>query len=252
MDFPGTVKATLVAREDITTHLAHFTFKLDEPFPFEPGQYAMIVVENEGRPLQRAYSIYSSPSNDLVEFLIELVPHGQLTPKLWQLQVNDTVNIREKAMGRFKLDTESGKLHHCFVATVTGTAPFRSMILKHKEDLENGVPTAAYKFALLVGVSDPNEVNSFHDELQQLASQVDWLYYVPTCSRAWDAPQWQGEKGRVDEILRKYTDQWGFTPDNTVVYSCGNPTMIENVRGIMKRVLYTDEQVKDEKYYSAK
>lgn len=252
MDFPGTVQATLVARKDITANLAHFTFKLQQPFPFEPGQYAMIVLEHEGRPLQRAYSIYSSPSNEFLEFLIELVPHGQLTPKIWQIQINDMVNIREKAMGRFKLDAELGKNNHCFVATVTGTAPFHSMILKYKEDLEKGIITAKQKFALLVGVSDVNELNSFHQELQELSQQVDWLYYIPTVSRAWDAPEWQGEKGRVDEILRKYTDQWGFTANDTVVYACGNPTMIENVRGIMKRVLYSDEQVKEEKYYSAK
>lgn len=252
MEFPGTIKAILAKREDITSHLAHFSFKLDQPFPFEPGQYAMIVVDNEGRPLQRAYSIYSSPDTEFLEFLIELVDHGQMTPKLWKLQVNDVVNIRERAAGRFSLDKESGKTNHLFVATVTGTAPFHSMIMNYKSDLEKGIATEKYKFALLVGVSDPTEVNSFDAELKALASEVDWLTYVPTVSRPWDAPAWSGEIGRVDEILRKYADQLGFTAENTIAYACGNPTMISNVQGITKRMKFAEGQCKEEKYYSVK
>jgi ferredoxin--NADP+ reductase len=81
---------------------------------------------------------------------------------------------------------------------------------------------------------------------------VDWLTYIPTVSRPWDAPDWKGEIGRVDEIVRKYADQLGFTAENTVAYACGNPTMITNVQGITKRMRFSEEQFKEEKYYSVK
>ena len=68
-----------------------------------------------------------------------------------------------------------------------------------------------------------------------MAAEVPWLTYVPTASRPWEDKSWTGETGRVDDVIRKYADAWNLMPDNTTVYLCGHPDMIENTRGIVRR-----------------
>src|SRR4029453_7926408 len=57
---------------------------------------------------------------------LELVPHGELTPKLWTLRVGDAVSLRRRPKGVFTLEEKFPV--HLLVATVTGIAPFVSML----------------------------------------------------------------------------------------------------------------------------
>jgi len=45
----------------------------------------------------------SSPYEDALEFFLELVPHGELTPHLYNLKQGDTLLCRKIAKGRFTL-----------------------------------------------------------------------------------------------------------------------------------------------------
>ena len=73
--------------------------------------------------------------------------------------------------------------------------------------------------------------------------------YVATVSRPWDNPNWKGETGRVDDLLRKYTDGWGLRPDTTTAYLCGHPKMIENCRGILERAGWKKDAILEEAYF---
>ena len=57
--------------------------------------------------------------------------------------------------------------------------------------------------------------------------------FPPSAARG--KTRWTGETGRVDDLVRKYADMWDLTPEDTKVYLCGHPGMIENVRGIVRR-----------------
>src|SRR5260370_22527375 len=113
-------------RKDLSEDL--WLIKVDPggPFSFKAGQYATLGVEYEGKRIERAYSIVSSPYEEALEFFVELVPHGELTPKLYRLQKGDTMLCRKIAKGRFTLDLRSGRTQHLLLATVTGIAPFVS------------------------------------------------------------------------------------------------------------------------------
>jgi len=78
---------------------------------------------------------------------------------------------------------------------------------------------------------------------------VPWLKSVPTVSRPWEDEKWQGETGRVEDILRKYADMWGTTRENCVAYLCGHPEMIEHCKEILKRCGYPKEALKEEIYW---
>ena len=89
----------------------------------------------------------------------------------------------------------------------------------------------------------------YSDELEEVAAGAPWLKYVPTVSRPWENTEWNGEKGRVDDLIRKYADLWGLHPEDTTAYLCGHPSMIENGRGILLRGAWTKNAIQDEVYF---
>jgi len=107
-----------------------------------------------------------------------------------------------------------------------------------------------YRIALLHAASLPEEFG-YLEELSELARQVDWFHYIPTVSRPWQAPGWEGERGRAEDVARKYLDQLGFRPENTVVYLCGNPNMIVNLEGVLLRAGFPPEAIRREMYWPA-
>ncbi|MBI3667990.1 MAG: ferredoxin--NADP reductase, partial [Acidobacteria bacterium] len=78
-----------------------------------------------------------------------------------------------------------------------------------------------------------------------------WLQYIPTISRSWLNPDWKGELGRCEDVARKHLDAMGFTAADTTVYACGNPDMIQNVKGVLRRTGFPKEAVKEEVYWVA-
>ena len=120
-----------------------------------------------------------------LEFFFELVPQGELTPKLYKLQVGDELLMRKIPKGRFTLDTKSGRTNHLLVATVTGVAPFVSYVRSLYKDWKEGKFAGDHKLFLLEGASRSWELG-YCEELQKFALEVPWLKYVPTISRPWD------------------------------------------------------------------
>jgi ferredoxin--NADP+ reductase len=218
-------------------------------FKFSPGQYATLGVERgDGKKTERAYSIVSSPYESELEFFFELVPEGALTPKLYQLQVGDTCSMRKVAKGKFTLDMQSGHKNHLLIATVTGAAPYISYVRTMYKDWKEGKLTGDHKLFILFGASKSFEFG-YEQELAKFAAEVPWLKFVPTVSRPWDDPAWKGEVGRVDELIRKYTDMWGLAGDNATAYLCGHPDMIEHGKGILKRRGFVKEGMREEVYW---
>jgi len=89
----------------------------------------------------------------------------------------------------------------------------------------------------------------YHEEVLKIASECAWLTYVPSISGPWEDEKWTGEVGRVDDLIRKYTDLWGLSGETTVAYLCGHPDMIEHGKGILKRRGFPKEALKEEVYW---
>ena len=121
-------RAPIVERRDIAEDLWSIRVAPGAEFTYKPGQYATLGVITPRKHIERAYSIASAPHDNLLEFFLELVPQGELTPFLHQLKKGDTLTCRKVAKGRFTLDTASGRTNHLLLATVTGIAPFVSYI----------------------------------------------------------------------------------------------------------------------------
>jgi len=217
---------------------------------YRAGQYATLGIERNGVRTERAYSMVSSPYDEALEFFVELVPNGGLTPSLFELVPGDALLCRKIAKGRFMLDLHSGRTNHLLISTVTGIAPFVSYMRTIYHDWKSGgspMP-GEHKFFCLQGASHAFEFG-YREELERYASEAPWFQYIATVSRPWDNTQWTGETGRVDDLVRKYTDIWGLGPDTTTGYLCGHPSMCENGQGILARAGWQKGSMFEEVYF---
>src|SRR6266404_4806828 len=239
-------RARIIERKDFSSDLWRIRVDPGGEFHYAPGQYARLGVHSPSKHVERPYSIVSSPYEDFLEFFIELVPQGELTPLLYELQVGDTFTCRRVAKGRFTLDTKSGRTNHLLLCTVTGIAPFVSYVRSLHRDSKNR--RIEHNLFLIEAASHSWEFG-YREEMEQLAAEVPWFTYIPTVSRLWDEKDWHGESGRTDDLIREYVDRWKLTPADTTIYLCGHPTMIENGKGILKRRGWQKDAMKEEVYF---
>ncbi len=238
--------AELVARTDVSASLVVLRFSLAERLSFAAGQFATIGIGTGPDVIERPYSIVSSPHERLLELFVELVPGGTFTPKLWELKLGSTIQVRRRVVGQLTLD--AGAKRHLMLATVTGVAPFVSILRTQKLDREQGGKPAD-QFLVIHGASHSLDFGPYLAELEEL-SRAGWLTYIPTISRPWAEPNWKGETGRVEDVLRKHADQLGFDHRNSVAYACGHPQMTADVRDILSRARFLKNQIKEEEYFS--
>lgn len=80
---------------------AYFSFitTRDTGFRFENGQFVMIGLETETRPLLRAYSIASANWEEQLEFLSIKVKNGLLTSRLQHIKPGDKILVGKKPTG---------------------------------------------------------------------------------------------------------------------------------------------------------
>jgi len=243
-------RARITHRHDLAEDLWVIRIDPGGPFSFAAGQYATLGVDTPAKRVERAYSIVSAPYEKEIEIFIELVPQGELTPLLYKLQVGDSMTMRKVSKGRFTLDVKSGRTNHLLLSTVTGIAPFVSYVRSLHNDWKDGRFKSEHHLYMINGASRSWEFG-YREEMEKFAREVPWLTYVSTISRPWEDTKWQGETGRVEDLIRKYTDQWGLNGHNTSTYLCGHPQMIENGKGILLRGGYPKEGMKEEVYWIA-
>ena len=241
---PGalTYNATLVDRHDLSSTLAIFTVRPDNPLdgapPFVPGQYLTLGLNNEELPhlgsVRRPMSIASCPAEPAtVEFFIRLITNTKsenpLTPLLFKMNVGDRIFLRARPAGKFTItDTvgEEDPRHRVLVAAGTGLAPFMSMV---RQDRLRGTDSTLARSAVLHGASYPSDLG-YREELVGLC-EANRLRYLTTVSRPKEAPEWNGDSGRVEDYFLpdriEETDErlglgrGGLTPERAAVFVCG-------------------------------
>lgn len=216
--------------------------------PFKPGQYSLLglpasalrsaTATPEPSPpaadafIRRAYSIASaSVEREYLEFYISQVRSGSLTSRLFTLNVGDRVFLSPKATGLFTLDNVDLEQNLVFIGTGTGLAPYISMIRSH---VDAGEPR---KFFVLHGARNSWDLG-YRTELFYLQRFAPNFSYLPTI----DGPEdevvpWTGHVGFAQDLWKEgvITQAWGFapTPENSHIFLCGNPLMIEAMKELL-------------------
>ena len=82
-------RETVLSVKHWTDSLFSFTATRDPGFRFQNGQFAMIGLEVDGRPLVRAYSMASANHEEALEFFSIKVSDGPLTSRLQKIREGD-------------------------------------------------------------------------------------------------------------------------------------------------------------------
>lgn len=213
--------ATIVARADFGPTMARFSIVPDEGVPaFAPGQYFAIGLELDGRLVQRPYSAAGAAGDATLEFLVRLVPGGELTPALWGAGPGRRVRVGPPK-GLFRL-AEGHPGPTLLLGTGTGIAPLVAMA----RTLRGGArPTV-----LVHGVARADEL-AYREELASWAVAAAGRAYVPAISRPGDRSNagWRGRTGRLDAIVPAVLSELDLQPADAVAYLCGSPAMIEGL-----------------------
>jgi len=188
-------------------------------FTFLPGQHVKLGLQNGPK---NPYTIASAPGDPYLEFCIERVAGGRLTPRLFALSAGARLDVGGKASGEFVLAPQTDL--HIMLATVTGISPFRSM-LRHAAS-QRAWPG---RFVVLHGASFADEL-VYAQELQSMALQFPQnLRYMPSVSRPADARNsgFAGVAGRVADLAPVLVRELqARRPGRIQVYACGNPEMV--------------------------
>lgn len=106
-----------------------FSFSVERPasFRFRSGEFVMIGLPGEAKPVMRAYSIASPAWSDELEFLSIKVEGGPLTDSLQKLEVGHRIYMGKKPVGTLVLDALTPGKRLFMLGTGTGLAPFLSV-----------------------------------------------------------------------------------------------------------------------------
>lgn len=207
-------------------------FEPNKKFVYKPGQFLSVFVPNPDgskKMLRRAYS-FSSPHdmavNEGYELCVRLVPNGIGTTFLSKLSVGDVFEATAPYGDFVYQGSEEGR-SACFIATGTGIAPFRAMILS--EDFQENPPEQT---TVLFGLSSEKEI-FYRGELEQAGVEV--IHAVPHAS-----DDWPGFQGRVTDYLKQLPTTWAW--HSTDFYICGNPAMVVDTDKILQGGHGVDEK----------
>lgn len=211
-----------------------FTTTRDRGLRFENGQFLMVGLPIEGRPLLRAYSIASSNYEDHLDFLSIKVPDGPLTSKLQHVAPGDIVLVSRKPTGTLVLhDLKPGKRLY-LLSTGTGAAPFLSLI---------GDPEIYERFEVVVlvhGVRWARETGVVRASLERLESHEllgpkvrARLRYFPTVTR-----EPYVHRGRLTALIEsgRLTRALALPPLDPAtdrVMVCGSPAMLSDTSKLL-------------------
>jgi ferredoxin--NADP+ reductase len=216
-----------------TDTLFSFTTTRDAGFRFKNGQFTMIGLEIEGRPLLRAYSVASTNYDENLEFFSIKVPDGPLTSRLQNLRVGDPIIVGKKATGTLVLDNLKDGNRLFLLGTGTGLAPFLSLI-RDPETYER------YEQVILVHGCRKIEELAYGERItEQLPNDEflgemirDQLIYYPTVTR-----EPFRNRGRITDLLTSgqlYADA-GLAPfaagDRFML--CGSPHMLADLKTML-------------------
>ncbi len=210
--------------------LFYFRTTREPSLRFANGQFVMIGLEVEGRPLMRAYSIASANYEEHLEFFSIKVEDGPLTSRLQHLQQGDKLLVSRKPTGTLVLrDLRPGRRLFLF-ATGTGLAPFMSLI--HDPETYERFE----KVILIHGVRWTSEL-AYHDYIEQdlkaheyLGEDIrDKLIYYPTVTR--EAFRNAGRQTDLIVSGKLFADigEPPLDPASDRGMICGSPAMLKEI-----------------------
>ncbi|MGO4504996.1 MULTISPECIES: ferredoxin--NADP reductase [unclassified Dyella] len=213
-----------------------FSFRTtrDPGFRFDSGQFVMIGLEVDGRPLMRAYSIASANYEEHLEFFSIKVANGPLTSRLQHLKPGDPLIVSRKPTGTLVLNDLKPGRHLYLLGTGTGLAPFMSLV-RDPETYDR-----YEKIVIAHGVRNVNDL-AYKDYLETELPQHEYLgelvreklIYYPTVTRETFRNQGRITDNIVDGAMSSAIGLPPLDPATDRVMLCGSPSMLDDTCALL-------------------
>ena len=252
---------TVLSKTTWTPNLFSFTVSRPDSFKFTAGQFVRLGVnpsqlkyykqqraagnavaneeQNEklNEDIFRAYSIVSSPFDEVLEFFSIVIPDGAFTSQLQHLEVGDELLLNTMPFGFLTLARYQKPLPKdlWLLATGTGLAPFLSMLqdLQTWEDYEHII--LAYSARSIEELAYVEKIESLQEDFGSLVDNPAKLIFIPIVTRE---PVEGALTERLPKLLLDGTLQEragiALDIDSTHVMLCGNPDMVEDTKEALK------------------
>jgi NAD(P)H-flavin reductase len=256
---PQEYTGIITKKLQLTKTVFHFFIQHENPtiYTFQPGQYGTFIIDEKTR---RQYTFASAADPKIFELVIDVSPMGSGSKYFLEKNVGDRVEYLAP-LGNFTLSQNS--LKKIFVATGTGIAPFRSMLLNemeitnHKSQIPKNIQnsniqnekqtTTNYEsrtmnLSLYWGLRFEDDVY-WDNEFKAIAGQYTGFQYFLSLSKP--SENWHGLVGHItDHVLEKEK-----YPQNCEFYLCGNSAMITEMEKRLTDIKVPKEQIRIDLFY---
>ena len=241
---------TVLSKTTWTPNLFSFTVTRPDSFKFTAGQFVRLGVnpshlqhyKDNQQPavdedIFRAYSIVSSPFDEVLEFFSIVIPDGAFTSQLQHLQVGDELLLNTMPFGFLTLARYQKPMPKdlWLLATGTGLAPFLSMLqdLQTWQDYEHIV--LAYSARTVEELAYVDKIQQLEADFGALVDNPAKLIFIPIVTRE----PMQGAlterlpKLLLDDSLQERAGVFLDT-ESAHIMLCGNPDMVEDTKETLK------------------
>jgi ferredoxin--NADP+ reductase len=206
----------------------------DPGLRFESGQFIMIGLEVDGKPLMRAYSFASASWEEELEFYSIKVPDGPLTSRLQHIEPGQELLLSVKPTGTLLIQDLFPGPRLYLLATGTGLAPFLS-IIKDPETYERfDQVIVAHGVRRVIDLAYRRTITEELPDHPLLGDMIKGhLLYYPAVTREPFV-----RSGRLTELMDsgQMTEELGLqplNPDSDRLMLCGSMAMIKDFRALL-------------------
>ncbi|MXG91017.1 hybrid-cluster NAD(P)-dependent oxidoreductase [Nocardioides flavescens] len=228
------------AVSDVTHDVRTFVFEPegDQLFEFEAGQFLTLLLEIDGTPVNRCYTISSPPTRPhRIAITVKRVPGGQVSNWLHDTVVPGTKLTALAPLGAFTL-THRPAEKLLLLSAGSGVTPLMSM-LRTLFDLGSDADVV-----FLHSARTPSDI-VFRSELAAIEMLMPNLRVVHVCEADYPSERWGGMRGRLSPSMLQTV-----VPDllERTTFTCGPAPYMDSVRRILGELGYDLAHYREESF----
>jgi len=242
----GPTLETVLEVKHWTDRLFQFRITRPQSLRFRSGEFVMIGLEVNGKPLLRAYSVASPSWDEALDFYSIKVEDGPLTSRLQMIKPGDQVLLGRKPTGTLVLDALTPAKRLYMLSTGTGIAPFASLIRDPEtyERFEDVILVQGSRFASELAYGEALVRQTLEDPLVgELANGK--LRHITSVTQ--EAGLRTGRVTTLIETGQLFEDLGvpAFDPAHDRAMICGSVAMIGDTKALLEKAGLTEGAVSE-------
>lgn len=216
------------------------SLRLEKPenFSFTPGQFLRLGLDIEVNGVKtytaRGYSVVSTPQDPFLEFFIVRVEGGTLSPKLTSLEPGASLWLETDLWGSLIAERLAPSRNLWCLSSGTGLAPFLSILRQESVWQKWSTVVLVHSVRLAEDLAYTGLIQQIQADSSLGGGAGRKFVYVPLVTR--EATQFLSR--RIPELITSgelsESASVAFDKASSSVLLCGNPSMVKDVRALLK------------------